>query len=245
MAGSVEHSATKTAGVLGGMGPDATIDFMSKVISMTPADADQDHVRMLVNHNPKVPDRQIDTDEQRLMVRETLASMAQGLEQFGADFLVMPCNTAHGFLDLAIEQTTIPFINIVDETIAEITALEPDAASVGVLAADMCLQGNLYQTAIHDAGMSVLLPSAGEQQLIMKLVFRIKGGDQGSEVAHDMLNIANSLIQRGADVLVAGCTEIPLVLSAERMTVPLISSTDVLAARTVALCLGHTPLPAT
>ena len=244
MAGSVNETETKIAGVLGGMGPDATVDFMAKVISLTPADSDQGHARMLVNHNPKVPDRQIDTEEQRLAVREALAEMAQGLEAAGADFLVMPCNTAHGFHDLALEQTSIPFINIIDETVTAIRDLEPDAVSVGVLATDACLKADIYQSAIHDAGLSVLLPSAGEQELIMKLVFRIKSGDQGSEVAHDMSNIANSLIQRGADILIAGCTEIPLVVSAERMTVPLISSTDILAERTVALCLGQTPLPA-
>ena len=77
----------------------------------------------------------------------------------------------------------------------------------------------------------------------MKLVFRIKGGDPGGDVAHEMINLANSLIQRGADVLIAGCTEIPLVISSQGLTVPLISSTDVLAERTVALCLGQAPLP--
>ena len=233
----------KIAGVLGGMGPYATVDFMSKVISLTPAESDQDHVRMLVDHNPKTPDRQINTDEQRQAVRETLAAMAVGLEAAGADFLVMPCNTAHAFYDLAVEKTSIPFLNIITETVAVIRELEPDAASVGILATDACLQDKLYQTAIHDAGMSVLLPSVGEQDAVMKLVFKIKGGDQGSDVAHEMSNIANSLIQRGADVLIAGCTEIPLVLSPERMTVPCISSTDVLAGRTAAACLGNSPLP--
>ncbi len=233
----------KIAGVLGGMGPYATVDFMSKVISLTPAESDQDHVRMLVDHNPKTPDRQINSDEQRQAVRETLAVMAVGLEAAGADFLVMPCNTAHAFCDLAVEKTSIPFLNIITETVAAIHELEPDAASVGVLATDACLQDKLYQTAIHDAGMSVLLPSVGEQDAVMKLVFKIKGGDQGSDVAHEMSNIANSLIQRGADILIAGCTEIPLVLSPERMTVPCISSTDVLAERTAAVCLGNSSLP--
>ncbi len=243
MAGDVNK--TKIAGVLGGMGPYATVDFMSRVISLTPADSDQDHARMLVDHNPKTPDRQIDTNEQRQAIREMLAAMAKGLEAAGADFLVMPCNTAHGFYDLAVEKTSIPFLNIITETVAAIRELEPDAMSVGILATDACLQDKLYQTAIHDAGMSVLLPSAGEQEAVMKLVFKIKSGDQGSDVAHEMSNIANSLIQRGADVLIAGCTEIPLVLSPERMTVPCISSTEVLAERTAAICLGNSPLPKT
>lgn len=243
MAGILDSENTKVAGVLGGMGPGATIDFMSKVLSLTPAESDQDHVRMLVNHNPAVPDRQVDTTTQRSAVQQALAEMAQGLESAGADFLVMPCNTAHGFLDLALEKVSIPFVNIVAETVQSIREEEPEAASVGILATDACLKADLYQAAIHDAGMSVLLPSASEQANVMKLVFRIKGGDLGGDVAHEMINLANSLIQRGADVLIAGCTEIPLVISSQGLTVPLISSTDVLAKRTVALCLGQAPLP--
>jgi aspartate racemase len=244
MAGGVDNRNTRIAGVLGGMGPGATVDFMSRVISLTPADVDQGHARMLVDHNPTIPDRQIDTAEQRAAVQKILAQMAMGLEAAGADFLVMPCNTAHGFYDLAVEKTSIPFINIITETVAAIREFEPEAVNVGILATDACLQANLYQSAIHDAGMSVLLPSAGEQASVMQLVFKIKSGDQSSDVAHEMSNIANSLAQRGADVLVAGCTEIPLVISAERMTVPIISSTEVLAERTVAICRGTAPLPA-
>jgi aspartate racemase len=138
---------------------------------------------------------------------------------------------------------SIPFVNIVAETVQAVREAEPEAASVGILATDACLKADLYQSAIHDAGLSVLLPSASEQATVMKLVFRIKSGDQGSEVAHEMINLANSLIQRGADVLIAGCTEIPLVISTQGLTVPFISSTDVLAERTVALCLGQSPLP--
>jgi aspartate racemase len=243
MAGRINVTDTKIAGILGGMGPDATVDFMTKVISLTPADTDQDHARMLVNHNPKVPDRQINSEAQVLAVREMLAEMALMLEAAGADFLVMPCNTAHGFYDLAVEKTSIPFLNIVSETVAAIPDYDQEAASIGVLATNACLKAELYQSAIHSAGMIVLLPSQSEQTALMNLIFRIKGGDQSSEVAHEMTNIANALIQRGADVLIAGCTEISLVISVEGMTVPYISSVDVLAERTMAICTGRSPLP--
>lgn len=243
MVDKVAVGGARVAGVLGGMGPDATVDFMSKVLSLTPAEKDQDHVRMLVNQNPAIPDRRVDTDERRAEVQEILAEMALGLEAAGADFLVMPCNTAHDFLGLVRKKITIPFVHIVSETVKAIREVEPDTARVGVLAIDTCLNANLYQTAIHAAGMKVLLLSAGEQAAMMQLIFRIKRGDQGVEVVHEMVNLANSLIQQGADVIVAGCTEIPLVISAGRLTVPLISSTDVLAERTVAFGLGQAPLP--
>jgi len=245
MASKKSLNQTRVAGVLGGMGPDATVDFMSKVLSLTPAERDQDHVRMLVNQNPAIPDRRVETDEGRAAVQEILAEMALGLETAGADFLVMPCNTAHDFLDLALQKIKIPFVHIVSETVKAIREVEPEAASVGVMAIDTCLDANLYQPAIHDAGMSVLLLSASEQAAMMQLIFRIKRGDQSVDLAHEMINLANSLIQQGADVIVAGCTEIPLVISAERLTVPFISSTDVLAERTVALGLGSSPLPST
>ena len=239
---TAKNGNTRIAGVLGGMGPGATVDFMSRVISLTPADADQDHVRMLVNHNPTVPDRQIDSDQNKRAVEESLSDMALVLEKAGADFLVMPCNTAHGFIGRAVAAVSIPFVHIVTATVNAIGRTEPEATRIGLLATDACLNAGLYQSAGHDAGMALLLPSKSEQASIMQLVFRIKGGDQGSEVAHEMFNRANSLIQRGADVVIAGCTEIPLVISAERLTVPFLSSTDILAEQTVALCLGHTSL---
>lgn len=245
MAAKADRENTRIAGVLGGMGPDATVDFMSKVLSITPAEKDQDHVRLLVNQNPAIPDRQVDTEAQRAAVEEVLAEMALGLETAGADFLVMPCNTAHAFLGLTLQKITIPFVHIVNETVQSIRDAEPEAGSVGLLAIDTCLDSNLYQKAIHAAGMSVLQLSASEQAAMMQLVFRIKRGDQSIDVSHEMVNLANSLIQQGADVIVAGCTEIPLVISAERLSVPFISSTDVLAERTVAICLGQSPLPTT
>lgn len=230
-------------GVLGGMGPDATLDFMSRVVSLTPAESDQDHIQMLVNHNPTVPDRQIDTTEQRRAVEDTLADMAQGLEDAGAEFLVMPCNTAHGFLATALQRISIPFLHIVRETVAAVREADPDANCVGMLAADACLRSGLYQEELHNAGLRVLKPSAHEQATIMQLIYRIKGGDQGSSVAHEMENRANSLIQQGADVIIGGCTEVPLVLADAGLSAPFVSSTEILAERTVAICCGQAALP--
>lgn len=245
MSGKADTENFRVAGVLGGMGPDATVDFMSKVLSMTPAEKDQDHVRMLVDQNPAIPDRKVKGDAQRAVVEAVLAEMALGLEAAGADFLVMPCNTAHAFLSATLQQISIPFVHIVNETVQAIREAEPEARSVGLLAIDTCLDANLYQPAIHAAGMSVLQLSVSEQAAMMQLIFRIKRGDQSLDVSHEMINLANSLIQQGADVIIAGCTEIPLVISAERLTVPFISSTDVLAEHTVAICLGQSPLPST
>jgi aspartate racemase len=233
----------RTVGVLGGMGPDATIDFMSKVIALTRGGTDQDHIRMLVDHNPKVPNRQAailggGTDPGR-----ELAAMATRLEKAGADFLVMVCNSAHAFLGPLRQATTIPFISIVDVSIREVEAIHPNARTVGVLATDGLLATGIYQRALLDDGRSPVLLRDEDVARLMTLIRKVKAGDKSREVAQEMGTLAGLLASAGAEVIIAGCTEIPLVLDAARTTVPVIASTDMLARKTVALARGIEPLP--
>jgi aspartate racemase len=225
-----------TAGVLGGMGPEATVDFMSKVIAMTPASDDQGHIRMIVDHNPKVPNRQAAIAGAGEDPGPELAVMARRLEQAGADFLVMVCNSAHAFLAPLREATTLPFVSIIDVTIAEITEKHAHARRAGLLATDGLLAAGVYQDALREAGMTPVLPNAEELLQLMALIGRIKAGDTGRPVAQGMGMLAELLASAGAEVIIAGCTEIPLVL--DSATVPVIASTDVLARKTVALARG-------
>lgn len=224
----------RIVGVLGGMGPDATADFMSRVIRATPAEKDQDHLRMLVDNNPHVPNRQ----EALLRGGEdpgpTLAAMARGLEAAGADFLVMPCNTAHAFVHAITEAVDIPLVSIIDATVDACG----DAGMIGVLATDGCLASGVFQEALADRGRVAVLPDDAEMDALMGLIRRIKAGDTDSEVVAGMRAIAKALAVRGAEVIVAGCTEIPLVLDQGMLDVPLVSSTDALARATVAFALG-------
>ena len=226
------------------MGPDATVDFMTHVIAMTPAERDQDHVRMLVDNNPQVPDRQEAMRGDPGPVRDALAAMARGLEAGGAHFLVMPCNTAHAFIDDAVAAVSIPFVSIIDVTIASIVETLPQARRIGLLATDACLASSVYQRAIAPAKLELLLPDVAAQADCMALIFRVKGGDTGAEVRAGMAKLADELIAEGADAVIAGCTEIPLVLSDDALAVPLISSTEMLALRTVEYATGRRQLPA-
>jgi aspartate racemase len=115
---STPQPAQLTAGVLGGMGPDATVDFMAKVIAATSAETDQDHARMLVDHNPKVPNRQAALLANGEDPGPAMAAMAKGLQDAGADFLVMPCNTAHAFARDIRDAVSIPLISIRQKSIA-------------------------------------------------------------------------------------------------------------------------------
>ncbi len=230
----------KTAGVLGGMGPDATVDFLASVIAMTPATCDQDHVPLIVDQNTQVPSRQAAFLGNGEDPGAELAKMGKRLEHAGADFLVMPCNLAHTFTAELLDSVGIPLISIVDAAVAEVG---PDCQNIGVMAIDGTIAAGLYQAAIASAGKHWLIPDPDELDRLKALVNRLKAGGARNEVAAGMKEIALALKGRGADTVIAGCTEIPLVLSADDVGVPLVSSTDALARRTVAIGLGHEPLP--
>ena len=215
------------------MGPDATVDFMTKIIALTPADKDQDHLHMLVDHNPTVPNRQafiLGGDEDP---GPAMAAMARRLEAAGADFLVIPCNTAYAFQDSILDVIGIPLISIIDESIAAVDENAPGAMAVGLLATSGCLQAGVYQSAMSARDLVAVLPEDDELKQLMTLINGIKAGDKGGDVSASMRKLAQALVDRGAAAIIAGCTEIPLVLDNSMLEVPLISSTDVLAHKTV------------
>ncbi|MEM9208097.1 MAG: amino acid racemase [Pseudomonadota bacterium] len=238
-------SVQRRIGVLGGMGPQATVDFLNQVIAGTPASGDADHLRILIDNNPKVPDRQAAMRGDDSAVRAALRDMALGLEKQGADFLVMPCNTAHAFVEDAAAAVNIPLVSIIDVTAQAVSDVAPGARKVGLLATDACIAAGIYPSAAADLPFDILVPDPARQADCMRLIRAVKGGDTGDAVRAAMRSIAAALIDEGADALIAGCTEIPLVLEDDEVPVPLISSTDVLAAKAVDYGLGRLPLPVT
>jgi len=225
-----------TVGIIGGMGPEATIDFMSRVIALTPSQRDQDHIHMVVENNPHIPDRQ-STAENDLIAIE-LTAIAERLEVAGADFLVLPCNTAHVFIDDLLKNIQIPFVHIVSETVNEIVKEHTNVKNVGLLATDMCINSGIYHQAIKSVDRTVLVLEQQDQKSCMQLIFDVKKGKYSKSTKTDMVRLADQLIQKGADIIVAGCTEIPLILDTKSINVPLVSSTEVLAKRTVEIAIG-------
>lgn len=231
----------RLVGVIGGMGPDATVDFMSRVLAYTPAKTDQDHVRMLVDHNPRIPSRQLAMRDEGDDPGKVLASMAVRLQAGGAEFVVMPCNLAHAWEVDIRSAIDIPFISIVDEAVSRALQYSDGDGAIGVLTTPGCFTAGLYQRALE--GHELVLQSVDELSETMTFVERIKAGDKSEEVATGLQSIAERLVSRGARALIAACTEFPLVLQPAMFTVPFVSSTDVLAEKTVALALLSEPLP--
>ena len=235
-----------TVGVLGGMGPEATIDFMARVVALTPADSDQDHVPMLVDNNCRVPDRQqAMRSGDSALVREALAKMAKRLEEAGAAFLVMPCNTAHAFVEDAVAAVSIPLVSIIDVTVEAALEAAGDARQIGLMATDACLKAGVYAAAARARGLTIATPDPAAQEQLMSLIFRVKAGKTDDAIRDGMAVVARQLVDAGAAALIAGCTEIPLVLRPTDVGVPFVSSTEALARRTVALATGGMALPAT
>jgi aspartate racemase len=235
----MNNESSLLVGVLGGMGPEATVDFMSKVIALTPGEDDQDHVRLLVDQNPHVPNRQKALLRGGESPGPVLADMARRLEAGGCDFLVMPCNTAHAFQEDIRSAVNIPFVSIIDATLDAALG----AKCVGIMATTACVQANVYQPALESRGMRYLLPDDDEIDELTRLSFEIKSGNKSGEIKAAVLGFAAALIDQGANAIVSGCTEYPLVLGAGDLAVPLLSSTDELAKTTIALARGETPLP--
>lgn len=222
-----------TVGVLGGMGPLATLDFFAKTLAAADARTDADHIRLLIDCNPFVPDRNAAASGGESPAT-ILAGMARGLEATGARLLAMPCNAAHAYADAIGAAVDIPFIDMIEETVAAVREQAPGARRVGVLAADGCLHARLYQDALSRARYEAVTLDAPTQEAFMALVYRIKSGDVGAPVRTAMRGFAERLCATGAEVVIAGCTEVPLALSQIDMTAPLIESTSVLARRVVA-----------
>ena len=227
--------AERTLGVLGGMGPAATLDFLAKLQRATPAVVDQDHLRVLVDLNPKVPDRNAALAGTGRSPGPVLAAMAAGLERAGADGLVMVCNSAHAFTgDIRAALIRTPLIGIIEQTVTAVRREHPQVRRVGLLAAAACLDARLYQDAFEAAGVAVTAPEGELRARFMALLYRIKAAELGSAARADMAAIAQTLIDQGAELIVSGCTEVPLVLGSADLQAPLVDSTDVLVAAALA-----------
>lgn len=193
---------------------------------------------MIVDNDPSIPPRQDAILRDGADPGPAMAAMAARLQAAGAEFLVMPCNTAHAFGSAICAAVEIPLLSIIDVTVAACAPFE----TVGMLATEGCLRSQVYQQAFAATNKELLLPGDTELDEFMDLTFRIKRGDKSADVAAGMLRLAKALQERGAQAIIAGCTEIPLVLDDSMLDIPLISSTDQLAKQTVALACGEVPL---
>lgn len=225
----------RTAGILGGMGPQATVDLMQHVIRLTPAEKEGDHVRMLVDCNPAVPDRVAAILEGGDSPAPVLAEMARRLVAAGADLLAIPCNTAHHFLDAVRGAVEVPVLDMIELTVAELREA-PAAPRLGLLATSGTLRTRLYHEYLEPAGVEVLVPDDDDQRVLMGIIRKVKVNAVTPADRETMRRLVGDLEARGATAFIAGCTEVPLALPESALPLPVVDPVEILARTIVRLC---------
>lgn len=221
----------KTIGIIGGMGPLATCDLFRKIIDVTDAGCDQEHIRVCIDNNTEIPDRTAAILHGGADPVEQMVLSAKGLCAMGADVLIMPCNTAHYFYERVSEAVSIPFLHMIEETAAAIKA--KGIRRVGLLATDGTVQSGVYAKAFEKAGISMMVPSAQGQKAVMGLIYEgVKAGNYRYNL-DDFYAAMDALLDSGAETLVLGCTELPVAFDMFGIERPHIDPTKVLAAAAV------------
>jgi len=219
----------KIIGILGGMGPEATIDLFYKIIKFTPAEKDQENLRIIIDNNPKIPDRTAAILGKGEDPLPALQETAKNLEKAGADFIVIPCNTAHYFLSQIQKSVKIPILNMIEETAIETKKRIPQIKKVGLLASMGVYKSKIYHQHFKKFNIEVISPEEKGKEEVMEAIYTVKAGDLSEKIGKNILKIAQKLIDKGAEAIIAGCTEIPLILKEGDISFPLIDPTHVLA----------------
>jgi aspartate racemase len=223
---------SRKLGILGGMGPLATVEFMQKIISRTPAHNDQQHIPMLVSNNPQIPDRTaylISNGE------DPYPALKQGMEQLqqaGAECIVMPCNTAHYWYTRLSNSCNVHTISIIDSVVDE--AKHRRYRTVGLLATTATMMAGMYQTKLAQQQINAIETTDSEQQAIMNGIYAVKAGnvEHGKKL---MQPVFEAMLDRGAEAVIFGCTEIPVALAEQTLSQPqhCLDSLDILAEQCV------------
>ncbi|HEX6988028.1 MAG TPA: amino acid racemase [Bacillota bacterium] len=221
----------RSIGILGGMGPQATADLFGKIVRATPARRDQDHIRVIIDSDPKIPDRAAYIWGRGPDPRPYMLRAAANLVDAGADLIALPCNTAHAFYDDLAAAVPVPVLHIMREVAAWLAVEQPDIRRIGLLATVTTAKLGLYHAALAEIGVEVLVPHEVAQRGVTRAIYGPDGIKAGySEPARRrLLDAARDLERRGAQAIVLGCTELPLVLGPADCDLPVIDATEILA----------------
>jgi aspartate racemase len=234
-------------GVVGGVGPAATADFLQKVVRNTSARSDQEHLKLVVEQNPQIPDRTAHLVGDGADPTIALYATCKKLEAAEADLIAIPCNTAHAFVERIQPYLSIPIVNMVHETVRALRERHPDAERIGLLATSGTLASGVYHETLEAAGLRPIAPDEVNQRRVMNSIYGehgVKAGFTEGACRDALMQALAHLVERGAEAVILGCTELPLLLapspalSVAGRTIALLDPTEILARRCVALARG-------
>ncbi len=234
----------RVIGILGGMGPQATLDLYQKVLQFTPATRDQDHLQVLIWSDPHIPDRTAAIlyggEDPSYALCAGIARLVKG----GAECIGIPCNTAHYYLDaIRREAAGVPVLDMIELTARSArTQLDADAV-VAITATRATLATGLYNKALTVHGLKAMVPSLAEQEIIDDLIFGprgVKAGFVDENNCRRFQAVCSRLFSSGAEAVLAACTELPLLAHPASSVLPIIDPTSVLAQALVSFGLEDT-----
>jgi len=215
---------TKRLGILGGMGPAASAEYITRLIQQTSATCDQEHIPFVLWNEPRTPDRSTSLRNGDDRPLPYLLQGIQVLKDAGCNFIVIPCNTAHFWYDELIK-FRVPIIHIVDSVAYSLCDAEVNSGTIGIMGTQATIELGLYQNHLTD--WNCIVPTQEEMDnIVQPAIDLVKAGDMIK--SHAMLmSVVDSLIARGAKAVVLGCTEIPLAVREDNQNGrPLINSID-------------------
>ncbi len=231
----------KIIGVLGGMGPESTAALLKRITRRTPAATEQDHLRVIIDSNPKIPNR---TDallfDNTEPVIEALSETARNLECAGAEIIGIPCNTAHAFLAEVRASVGIPVMDMVGETALQARHAFGERTVVGLLATDGTLRTRLYHDALELHRLEGVAPTGpGIQNALMDAIETVKLHGVTDDAKGALAAGLQDLAAQGATALIAGCTEVTLIFDRFPPNLPWLDPLTVLADVLVREAIGE------
>lgn len=203
-------------GLIGGLGPAATVDLYDKIVKATPAKTDQEHLKLVVEQNPQTPDRTASLLGHGEDPTFALYGMAMKLEADGCDAVIVPCNTAHAFMPFIERHLSIPCINMQVAALEEISAKLGSEARIGLLATRGTVQSRIYADKAQAMGLPMFVPDEARQDRVMAAIYGPQGAKAGfvdGVCREDLLSGAEYLVRTyDCNCLILGCTELPLIL---------------------------------
>ena len=226
----------KTIGILGGMGPLATCDLMNKIIARTEASCDQEHLHICVDCNTNIPDRTAAILHGGKSPLEEMTKSAVALEKMGAELILVSCNTAHYFVPQVQQAISVPILHMPEETAKDMA--KKGIRCAAILATDGTVQSRIYHAALEKFGISPVQPEAEDQKLIMTLIYDYVKAGKPIDLHQEVLAMCRRLQDAGAEMMILGCTELPIVFDQLKLSVPTVDPTDVLATTAIRLAGG-------
>ncbi|MET3682985.1 aspartate racemase [Alkalibacillus flavidus] len=223
----------KTIGIVGGLGPKATIDLYQKIVNNTPVNIEQDHLRIIIDSNPKIPCRVEAINNNGVSPLPSLIGSSLDLERYGADFLIMPCHTAHYFVDKIEKEIMIPFVSMIDVTIDYL--VKNNYSKIGIIGTSALLNTDVYQRKLMMNDLDYLTPTQPEIDEVMSNIFEFKRQNTVNE--NHVSRIAKNLLRSGAQVVLLACTELPFLIE-DQLKGQCIDPTDILALQAIKKAKG-------